>query len=150
MPELATHRLWGDRSVYSSLPKLQPCHKLPIQNQRPARRLGTRAIRGGTPDFLAPCRGIVQNAWPTLRLPGSQDKCQTSTTSLSHDGVPCKVPARLVVRRSATLRRQAWFAMKDAAVTSGVGSPRTLRLQRLTLHSQCICGKLFLEAMQRP
>src|SRR5271157_4312395 len=27
--------------------------------QRPARRLGTRGIRGGTPDFLAPCRGIV-------------------------------------------------------------------------------------------
>ena len=30
LPELATHRLWGDRSVYSSLPTLQPCHKLPI------------------------------------------------------------------------------------------------------------------------
>ncbi len=26
--------------------------------QRPARWLGTRGIRGGTPDFLAPCRGI--------------------------------------------------------------------------------------------
>ncbi len=35
-------------------------------------------------------------------------------------------------------------------VTSGVGSPRTLRLRHLTLHSQCICGKLFLEMMQWP
>jgi len=51
------------------------------------------------------------------------------------------------VRRRATPRRQAWFAMRDAAVTSGVGSPRTLRLRRLTSHSQCICGKLFLEAI---
>ena len=66
--------------------------------------------------------------------------------------LPCRTPRPHKNRWPLAIVRSEVraVAMKDAAVTSGVGSPRTLRLRRLTLHSQCNCGKLFLEAMQWP
>jgi len=55
--KITDRRLLGLISDVSRVVGVSPFEAVYLQ--RPARRLGTRGIRGGTPDFLAPCRGIV-------------------------------------------------------------------------------------------